>query len=350
MTDDKHIDLSRRKVLGSLGAIGVASAGAGFGTSALFNDEHEMPNTVTAGKLDLKLDWYKKYYQGERLKWTEGEQGLTNSPGPIFQIEDAKPGDCGYGYISVHNFHNPAYVWAGCDLEEWENGRNHPERRVDDTPNEGELAENIKVALLRYPYVQDTDALASDQTDDHDQLEDELPGSRDFDSLSGCTPIVVTTLKDLCENKLHGGYLLDGKPSKSGKCFKQSHTYFYGFAWWIPKEVGNEIQSDKVKFDLKFGAVQCRHVNNPEKYNPFAKTKITTETGDGFAKVARNFNGDETISGGARARFGNNGSSGAWELAVGDEPGTSGEFESANYVWTSGQTVDWSVSYDESSD
>ncbi|RBI61727.1 hypothetical protein DMJ13_13610 [halophilic archaeon] len=100
-------------------------------------------------------------------------------------------------------------------------------------------------------------------------MTESYPGDRDLDSLEHCTPIVVTTLKDLCKNKLHGGHLLDGKPKKDGKCFKQSHTYFYGFCWWIPKHVGNVIQSDRVKFDLKFGAVQCRHIKNPHKHNPF---------------------------------------------------------------------------------
>jgi predicted ribosomally synthesized peptide with SipW-like signal peptide len=269
MSDDKF-DLTRRKALLGLGGIGAGAALGGAGTMAVLNDSHSSTNTVTAGKLDLKIDWFKKYYQGEKLGWTEGEQGLTNNPGPIFKIEDAKPGDCGFGYISLHNYYNPAYVWAGCDLKEWEGGRTHPEQRVDDTPEVGELAENIKVALLRFPYVEDTDALASDQTDVHSQVKGELTGDRNFGSLEGCTPIFVTTLKDLCEKYLHGGYLLDGKPKKEGQCFKQSHTYFYSFAWWIPIEVGNEIQSDRLKFDLKFGAVQCRHVKHPSEHNPFA--------------------------------------------------------------------------------
>jgi len=38
MTNNNKIPLSRRSVLGGLGAIGVASAGAGLGTTAFFSD------------------------------------------------------------------------------------------------------------------------------------------------------------------------------------------------------------------------------------------------------------------------------------------------------------------------
>ncbi|TMT86319.1 hypothetical protein E2L06_06780 [Haloterrigena sp. H1] len=121
-------------------------------------------------------------------------------------------------------------------------------------------------------------------------------------------------------------------------CIDYSNTGYIGFEWWIPKHVKFKGKG-KFEANFDFKAKRC---------DDFEKT--TTEIGDGFAKIEREFNGDGTISGGARARYGDNSSSGAWELAVGDEPGTAGEFESANYVWTSGETVDWSVSYDESSD
>jgi predicted ribosomally synthesized peptide with SipW-like signal peptide len=38
MSDD-NLELSRRKILGSVGAVGAAGAAAGLGTSALFSDE-----------------------------------------------------------------------------------------------------------------------------------------------------------------------------------------------------------------------------------------------------------------------------------------------------------------------
>ena len=57
--------LSRRKTLAALGTIGAASAGAGLGTSAFFSDEESYENnTLTAGSLDLKVDWEEHYYNG----------------------------------------------------------------------------------------------------------------------------------------------------------------------------------------------------------------------------------------------------------------------------------------------
>ncbi|SDY10239.1 vWA domain-containing protein [Halobellus clavatus] len=59
---EHEFDLSRRSVLGALGAIGAASAGAGLGTSALFSDEETFEdNRLVAGELDLKMDWEEHY-------------------------------------------------------------------------------------------------------------------------------------------------------------------------------------------------------------------------------------------------------------------------------------------------
>jgi len=60
MSDD--FELSRRKALAALGSIGVASAGAGLGTSAYFSDQETFQNNrLVAGELDLKMDWEEHY-------------------------------------------------------------------------------------------------------------------------------------------------------------------------------------------------------------------------------------------------------------------------------------------------
>jgi predicted ribosomally synthesized peptide with SipW-like signal peptide len=57
-----RLELSRRQILAGLGGIGLASAGAGLGTSAYFNDTESFEgNTITAGELDLKVDWQQTY-------------------------------------------------------------------------------------------------------------------------------------------------------------------------------------------------------------------------------------------------------------------------------------------------
>ncbi|MFW5938481.1 MAG: SipW-dependent-type signal peptide-containing protein, partial [Halanaeroarchaeum sp.] len=81
MSDTNDFALSRRKALASLGAIGAASAGAGLGTSAYLSDgEAFEDNTLTAGELDLKIDWTEHYYDGsESLR--EGVGTVSTDPG-----------------------------------------------------------------------------------------------------------------------------------------------------------------------------------------------------------------------------------------------------------------------------
>ena len=183
MTNDNNsntIDLSRRKLLGGLGAIGVASAGAGLGTTAYFSDEESFTdNRIDAGMLDLKMDYRITYDGGpgrlEELQaiynddpynpdvevtefpegsgtyvldqvprrpdpdssfpapdsWIEAanvgvdEDGslggftrdeLTDGGFPLFKLQDVKPGDYGEATISFHLFDNPGYMWLGGSL------------------------------------------------------------------------------------------------------------------------------------------------------------------------------------------------------------------------------------------
>ena len=176
MTNDNNkFDLSRRKLLGGLGAIGVASAGAGLGTTAFFSDEESFENnTIQAGAVELRMDWQQSYYTGmpgqdpeDHTTWDQlnaypdlnddGVQdpiytraqlfedptpvGLDSDAsdeeieagyrgqfasfdgtetdgtgnhefvGPVIDLDDVKPGDRGEITISKHVFDNPAYLW-----------------------------------------------------------------------------------------------------------------------------------------------------------------------------------------------------------------------------------------------
>ncbi|WP_424017057.1 VWA domain-containing protein [Halorientalis pallida] len=198
MTDDNQLyDLSRRKVLAGLGGIGLASAGAGLGTSAFFSDsESFLGNSLTAGTLDLKLD-YKATYTGgsgrlgavQAMGYPDAEEiedgvyllGQAPSPGdlqewenyvqgddfqfcspeadeflvngdeiPVFSLEDIKPGDSGEVTISLHICDNPAYLrLVGDIVENAENGQNDPELDAEgaDTDGIGELADEIQVCV-----------------------------------------------------------------------------------------------------------------------------------------------------------------------------------------------------------
>jgi predicted ribosomally synthesized peptide with SipW-like signal peptide len=189
-------DLSRRKVLAGLGAVGAASVGAGLGTSAYFSDTELFGNnSLSAGTLDLKLDYKATYSGGEgRLsaiqqnypdaedlgdgvyllgqaptpadmqEWEqlvqaetfefcspEADQYLINGDEmPVFTLDDVKPGDSGEVTISFHICDNPAYLQlSGAITENAENGQTDPEIAAEgvDTDGIGELADEIQVCV-----------------------------------------------------------------------------------------------------------------------------------------------------------------------------------------------------------
>jgi predicted ribosomally synthesized peptide with SipW-like signal peptide len=86
MTED--FELSRRKALAALGTIGVASAGAGLGTSAYFSDQETFENNqLTAGTLDMKVDWEEHYSD-----WSPDEDDAPESDGSL-DIQMDEPDD-----------------------------------------------------------------------------------------------------------------------------------------------------------------------------------------------------------------------------------------------------------------
>jgi len=58
---------------------------------------------------------------------------------------------------------------------------------------------------------------------------------------------------------------LAGDPfADSRECFVPGVSHYIGFAWWVPSDVGNEIQGDEISFDLGFYTEQCRHNDGTE--------------------------------------------------------------------------------------
>jgi predicted ribosomally synthesized peptide with SipW-like signal peptide len=120
-----------------------------------------------------------------------------------------------------------------------------------------------------------------------------------------------------------------------------------GLAWWLPVDHGNEVQTDSVQFDIGFYAEQSRHNEGGGMGG-----LIPTRTGEGWVKQEVNFNGTATESAFGRGRFGDNdeGTDAPYEVAVGDDPNSSGGYTGVGYGWTSGETVPWTFSYDASND
>ncbi|WP_079234470.1 SipW-dependent-type signal peptide-containing protein [Halolamina sp. CBA1230] len=98
-------ELSRRKVLAGLGSVGLASAGAGLGTSAYLNDTESFEgNTISAGELDLKVDWEEHYSYPQLYGFDDPENGLDYG---VHRSEPDEPDN----YVGMPDPSNPQ-VWV----------------------------------------------------------------------------------------------------------------------------------------------------------------------------------------------------------------------------------------------
>lgn len=260
---DKY-DLSRRKALLGLGTIGVASAGAGVGTSAYFSDKESFENSeLNAGELNLIVDYHTYVNQGHATDYTRS----TTGSGPIdgepvsheYDINDLKPGDSGKLKFCPKVVGNPAWVWVGSDgVVDYENGRTDPEQDVDETTGgnhdgsnngkgHGELSEAIEITDIYYC---DKDGNRKENMDIILEISDDYTLAELSDALQEGIP-------------LDGGSGHDIDPYHPGK-----EKTCLCIEWKVPKSVGNEIQTDGVTFDIEFAAIQKRH-NEDNQQNPF---------------------------------------------------------------------------------
>jgi predicted ribosomally synthesized peptide with SipW-like signal peptide len=196
--DNQLINLTRRQMLVGVGAVGLASAGAGLGTSALFSDrESFVENRLVAGQLDLLVDWQQTYSYSEAGEETteyvsahpdhdgDGEQSVVvddevlrysdefrniarlncaNIPplseadfgeDPItgeametlVQFSDVKPGDEGEITFSLHLCDNPGYIWMQADNVGQSGGSGTEPELLVDPDNLGDLGDAIQARL-----------------------------------------------------------------------------------------------------------------------------------------------------------------------------------------------------------
>ena len=138
--DNTNFGLSRRKMLGGLGVIGIASAGAGLGTTAYFSDsESFQDNTITAGQFELHVTQSTHVVDQDGIgpdqqSFMTALEDATPENGNTLEvldgfldIEDAKPGDS-YKYCwDICVKHNPGFVEITIDADEWAgNDENNP--------------------------------------------------------------------------------------------------------------------------------------------------------------------------------------------------------------------------------
>ena len=141
-----------KKIIISLGIIGLAAAIAIGATTAFFSDtETSTGNTFTAGAIDLKIDntSYVTDNAGELVASPSNTWTLDDLIGKLFfSFADLKPGDIGEDTISLHVYDNDAYACMAVDITATpENGINNPEALAGDVTEEGELQNYLQFAF-----------------------------------------------------------------------------------------------------------------------------------------------------------------------------------------------------------
>jgi len=362
MTDD-GIELTRRKILASVGAVGVAGAGAGLGTSAYFSDQETFTNNeLMAGDLDMKVAWQEHYsdWKGAETNFArmpDGEEdpsfrlppsdqqpdgrpiellvedgqgflGATREkrengglyPGdssfadlcgtdadvpeqPLIDLKDVKPGDFGFGLFRFQLCTNPGYVWLNGGLvEAAENSHTEPEaedpdeegpedEKTSDLDNDVELLDEIQVA-----YGVGT---TNDLSDDNPEA-NLFPEGEQVDGAP--QPAEQLSLREfLYLLETDTGLPLDGDIDAADgggtgrDCFAGETEHYVSVVWWLPIDHGNQVQTDKVTFDLGFYTEQCRHNDGTDltAYYPLD----SVEDDNTVADLSGNGN-DGTVKGG----------------------------------------------------
>lgn len=270
---DQRFDLSRRKILAGLGTVGVAGAGAGAGTTALFSDEETFEdNELTAGTLDLRVDYDTSYSyndEGTSSGFVNGE-----SPDYSYSLTDVKPGDSGTLVFCPKIVDNPGhlFVTSADGITNYENDQTEPEEDADASgggsltggnngaPN-GDLGQEI---LVDVKYVENVTSATN-----YDEIRTVTTGQ---------------TLNGLLAD-LEAGFRVDGVPNDPDTVYPSSpepttqNGPCIAIEWRLPDAVGNKIQSDAVEFTFSFDAVQSR--NNPSPTNPVATVSVGP-TGGGY--------------------------------------------------------------------
>ena len=271
-----------KNILVSLAIIGAVAAIAIGGTVAYFSDtETSTGNTFTAGSIDLKVDnhcWYNGgecVCSGDVCKWvggpntgetcfcTWGEKDLTEDD-LFVNFTDLKPGDWGEDTISFHVYNNDAWLCADVSIVE-DNDVTciEPETKSTDPScknnqvGDGELDNYLEVFAW------------ADMCDDNGHTPGDNIYTPQCDTALMTEPVKLTNYEGTFP-------IADSQYSAFGGALEGSKDYYIGKAWCFGdmtiecdgtikcdgKNVQNDAQTDKLKLDVSFEAVQARNNDN----------------------------------------------------------------------------------------
>ncbi|WP_136718334.1 TasA family protein [Halorientalis salina] len=278
--DPNLYNLSRRKMLAGIGTIGLASAGAGLGTSAYFSDTETFENnSLTAGTLDMSVT---ADVVAANQYWVD-QGGLDVSAVADAQdavmgltVDDVKPGDWGIICFEIEVGDNPGYVQV-CTENFTEAGGPNPEPEQEaegNDDNDADLGEFLLTTVWQeYNGATDGTGMKSDLNildpvfnNNGDSLsvsygEPDLDGVVDSDQ-HHTTAREANAILDVA----NGGYIIKddaGEPIVVGGDDNDDDVYEFCLLIELPYEVGNVVQGDSVSFDLVFKTEQVRNNETP---------------------------------------------------------------------------------------
>lgn len=309
------LELSRRKALAAAAAVGIAGAGAGLGTSALFGDEESFANNaIRAGTTNLTvqarivarsaaLDGDPSSPPGVSIQ----ETVVDGSPGVGLTFTDLKPGDKFVLGLDVTVEGNPMYVrleaqnaddGEGVDTEPEQSARGAgtDSDQGNDAIGDGDDAGDLDNETLVTIGHDATDGTANDFTWDTGGLTE--PSDPEFDSAGGLS--LTSFLTDLQDGVLyrnssnaplgHGSDTL----AEIGGGDNVTHWLYLR----VPTDTGNQIQGDRLSFDLVWSAEQVRNNSaNREtlQLNQTVKLLSTDPTGDAYFGADTAVDGDTIV-------------------------------------------------------
>jgi predicted ribosomally synthesized peptide with SipW-like signal peptide len=288
MTDDKPqlYNLSRRKMLAGLGAVGLASAGAGLGTSAYFSDAEILSgNIFTAGTLNMVVN--ANVVAANNYWVNQGALGLSTTADDEeavvgLQVDDIKPGDWAIVCFEIEVGDNPGYVQV-CTEEFAETGgaNTEPERAAEgDADNDADLGEFLLTTVWQ-DYSGPTNGSTGGTRGDLSTLDPVFNNASNMLGLGygapdtggvvdGDTHYTTAREANAVLDAANGGYIVKddngdiivvGDDDGSDPAVPDSYVFYLLVE--LPYAVGNVVQGDTVAFDLVFKTEQVRNNETP---------------------------------------------------------------------------------------
>jgi len=203
---------TRRRVLGGLATIGAASAAAGAGTMALFQDtETSGDNTVAAGTLNLEVGTAGGFQLIDVEEAAPGAEGDEETA--IIKNDGTIGGSLDFEIVSIRDEENGVN-----DPEAASSDENDPEGESSGDSQSGELAENLWLRSRIVDAEPDPAYLIGDENG-LVKASNLTTGEKDLNVQLGAGDDGYATIRS---------------------------------EYRIPEDVGNEIQSDRVVIDAKF--------------------------------------------------------------------------------------------------